>query len=190
MKSFLSRSTSATSACRYPSRRRWRPCSILITRTLLPGLLLVATAAFAGAQEGDDGPRSKRGARGNFAERDAERMARVLQLTDDQKAEWRRLGEEHDASVRPLLRQMRDITERLETEASLENPDPTVVGQSELDRRSVAGQLRASRIRVDEDLARLLDGDQTIRWEALRNNSRGGPGGAVGPRGRGPRSQN
>lgn len=163
--------------------------SILITRTLLPGLLLVATAAFAGAQEGDD-RHSKRGTRGDFAEREAERMARVLQLTDDQKAEWRRLREEHDASVRPLLRQMRDITERLETEANLENPDPTAVGQLELDRRSVAGQLRAPRIRVDEDLARLLDRDQTIRWEALRNNGRGGPGGAFGSRGRGPRSRN
>ena len=164
--------------------------SILIARTLLPGLLLVATAAFAGAEEGDDGPRSKRGARGDFAEREAERMSRVLQLTDDQKAEWRRLREEHDASVRPLLRQMRDTTERLEAEANLENPDPTAVGQLELDRRAIARQLRAPRVQMNEDLGRLLDRDQTIRWEALRDNGRGGPGGASGPRGRGSRPRN
>ena len=163
--------------------------SILVARTLLPGLLLVATAAFAAAEEGE-GRQSKRGARANSAERDGERMARVLQLTEDQKSEWLRLREQHDATVRPLMRQMRDITERLETEANLENPDPTAVGQLELDRRSAARQLRTSRAQVDEDLARLLDRDQTIRWEALRDNGRGGPGGASGPRGRGSRPRN
>jgi len=117
-------------------------------------------------------------------------MARVLQLTEDQKEQWRRLREEHEASVGPLMRQMRDITERLESEANLENPDPTVVGQLELDRRAVARQLRTSRIQVDEDLKRLLDRDQTIRWEALRENGRGGFRGRFGPGSRGPRPRN
>ncbi len=146
--------------------------SIRIARILLPALLVVAATAFAAAQEGD-GPHSKRGARGDFAARDAERMARALQLTESQQEEWRRLREEHEASVRPLMRQMRDVTERLETEANLQNPDPTIVGQLELDRRGIVRQLRESRVQVDEDLARLLDRDQTIRWEALRENGRG-----------------
>lgn len=163
--------------------------SIRIARILLPALLVVAATAFAAAQEGD-GPHSKRGARGDFAEREAERMARVLQLTEDQMEEWRRLREEHEASVRPLMRQMRDVTERLETEANLQNPDPTIVGQLELDRRGIVRQLRESRVQVDEDLARLLDRDQTIRWEALRENGRGGFRGPFGPGGRGPRPRN
>ena len=158
--------------------------SILVARTLLPGLLLVATAAFAAAEEGE-GRQSKRGVRG-----EAERMARVLQLTEDQREEWRRVREQHEATVRPLVGQMRDITERLETEANLENPDPTVVGQLELDRRNIGRQLRASRTQVDEDLTRLLDRDQTIRWEALRENGRGGSRGPLGPGGRGPRPRN
>lgn len=163
--------------------------SIRIARTLLPALLVVAATGFAAAEEGE-GRQSRRGARGDFAERDAERMARVLQLTEDQKEQWRRLREEHEASVGPLMRQMRDITDRLESEADLENPDPAVVGQLELDRRAVAGKLRTSRIQVDEDLKRLLDRDQTIRWEALRENGRGGFRGPFGPGGRGPRSRN
>ncbi|MDE2979052.1 MAG: Spy/CpxP family protein refolding chaperone [Acidobacteriota bacterium] len=163
--------------------------SIRIARTLLPALLVVAATAFAAVEEGED-RQSRRGARGDFAERDAERMARVLQLTEDQKEQWRRLREEHEASVGPLMRQMRDITERLESEANLENPDPTVVGQLELDRRAVARQLRTSRIQVDEDLKRLLDRDQTIRWEALRENGRGGFRGRFGPGSRGPRPRN
>lgn len=163
--------------------------SIRIARVLLPALLVVGATAFAAGQE-DDGPRSKRGARGDFAERDAERMARVLQLTEDQQEEWRRVREQHEASVRPLLSQMRDITERLETEANLENPDPTVVGQLELDRRSIGRQLRTSRAQVDEDLARLLDRDQAIRWEALQENGRGGSRGPFGSGGRGPRPRN
>ena len=85
---------------------------------------------------------------------------------------------------------MRDITERLETEANLENPDPTVVGQLELDRRSIGRQLRTSRAQVDEDLARLLDRDQAIRWEALQENGRGGFRGPFGSGGRGPRPRN
>ncbi len=163
--------------------------SILVARTVLPGLLLVATAAFAAAEEGE-GRQSKRGMRGDFAERDAERMARVLQLAEDQREEWRRVREQHEENVRPLLSQMRDISERLETEANLENPDPTVVGQLELDRRNIGRQLRASRTQVDEDLARLLDRDQTIRWEALRENGRRGSRGSFGPGGRGPRPRN
>lgn len=160
--------------------------SIRIARTLLPALLVVAATAFAAAQESDSS-HSKRSTRGKFAERDAERMARVLQLTEDQKEEWRRLREEHEASVRPLLRQMRDITERLESEADLEDPDPAVVGQLELDRRAVARQLRDSRVQAHEDATRLLDRDQRIRWEALEENGRGGFRGLFGPGGRGPR---
>ena len=163
--------------------------SIRIARTLLPALLVVAATAFAAAEEGE-GAGSKRGARGDFAERDAQRMARALQLTESQQEEWRRLREEHEASVRPLMRQMRDLTERLETEANLQNPDPTIVGQLELDRRGIVRQLRESRVQVDEDLARLLDRDQTIRWEALRENGRGGFRGPFGPGGRGPRPRN
>ena len=163
--------------------------SIRVARVLLPALLLVAATAFAAAQEGD-GPHSKRGARGDFAERETERMARVLQLTEDQMEEWRRLRGEHEASVRPLMRQMRDITERLETEANLENPDPAVVGQLELDRRAVARQLKESRVQAHEDATRLLDRDQRIRWEALQENGRGGFRGLFGPGGRGPRPRN
>ena len=163
--------------------------SMSIARILVPGLLLVAGTVVAAAQE-DEGRVSKRGARGDFAERDAERMARALQLTESQQEEWRRLREEHEASVRPLIGQMRDVTERLETEANHQNPDPTIVGQLELDRRSIARQLRESRVQVDEDLARLLDRDQTIRWEALREGGRGGFRGGSGSGGRGPRSRN
>lgn len=163
--------------------------SLRIAGTLLPALFVVAAAGFAAAEEGE-GRQSKRGARGGFAERDADRMSRVLQLTEDQKEEWRRLREEHEASMRPLLRQMRDITERLETEANLENPNPTVVGQLELDRRAVAGQLRDSRVQAHEDATRLLDRDQRIRWEALQENGRGGFPGLFGPGGRGPRPRN
>ncbi|MCY3963464.1 MAG: Spy/CpxP family protein refolding chaperone [Acidobacteria bacterium] len=160
--------------------------SIRIARILLPALIVAAATGFAAAEEGE-GRQSKRSARGDFAERDAERMARVLQLTEDQQEEWRRLREEHEASVRPLMRQMRDITERLETEANLKNPDPALVGQLELDRRAVARQLRDSRVQVHEDATRLLDRDQRIRWEALQENGRGGFRGLFGPGGRGPR---
>lgn len=163
--------------------------SIRIARVMLPALLVAGATAFAAAQE-DDGPRSKRGDRGDFAEREAERMARVLQLTEDQREEWRRVREQHEATVRPLVGQMRDISERLETEANLPDPDPTVVGQLELDRRSIGRQLRESRAQVGEDLARLLDRDQAIRWEALQENGRGGFRGPFGSGGRGPRPRN
>ena len=163
--------------------------SMTIVRTLLPGLLIVAAAAAAGAQEGD-GPRSQRGVGGDFPERQAERMARVLQLTEDQKSEWRRLHEEHGANVRALIREMRDVADRLEAEAELEDPDPTVVGQLELDRRQVARQVKASRDQLNEELMRLLDHDQTIRWEALRENERNGRRGPFGPGARGPRPRN
>ncbi len=162
--------------------------SIRIARVLLPALL-VGAAAFAAARE-DDGPRSRRGARGDFAERDAERVARVLQLTEDQREEWRRVREQHEANVRLLASRMRDITRRLETEANLENPDPTIVGKLELDRRRIGRQLRESRTRVDEDLARLLNRDQRIRWEALQEKGRGGFRGLFGAGGRGPRPRN
>ncbi|MYB19611.1 MAG: periplasmic heavy metal sensor [Holophagales bacterium] len=163
--------------------------SIRIARTLLPALLVLAATGFAAVEEGED-RQSRRGARADFAERDAERMARVLQLTEDQKEQWRRLREEHEAKVGPLMRQMRDITERLESEANLENPDPTVVGQLELDRRAVARQLRTARVEAHEDATRLLDRDQRIRWEALQENGRGGFRGLFGPGGRGPRARN
>ena len=164
-------------------------------RALLLGLMITAPVAVFAAEEGDK-PRAKRGMHGDFAEREAERMARVLQLTEDQKAEWRRLREAHEESVRPLMRRMRDITERLETEADLENPDPAVVGQLELDRRTVGRQLRTARTEAHEAMTRLLDRDQAIRWEALIENGRGGPRGPFGPGGpfgrdgRGPRSRN
>lgn len=160
--------------------------SMTIVRTLLPGLLLAATAAVAGAQEGD-GLRSERGVRGELPERQAQRMARVLQLTEDQKSDWRRLHEEHGANVRTLIRDMRNVADRLDAEAELEDPDPAVVGQLELDRRQIARQVKASRDQLDEDLTRLLDHDQMIRWEALRENERNGRRRPLGPGGPRPR---
>ncbi len=162
--------------------------SILIARTVLLGLTLAAVAAFAGAQEGDKAG-AKRSGRSGAAEFDVDRMARVLQLTEDQKAEWRRVSEDHRAQVRPLLREMRELSQRLEEEANGAAPDPAVVGQLELDRRGVAQRLTAAQGAVEKDLVRLLDREQKIRWDALRENDRSGRRGPFGRRGRGPREE-
>lgn len=162
----------------------------LVAGTALLGALLAAPTVFAGSPEGEGEKQSRRGDRAAVADREVDRMARVLQLNEDQKAEWRRLSEEQGAQTRPLFRQMRDITERLEEEASGEAPDPTVVGQLELDRRDVARKLGASRRAAEEDLVRLLDREQRIRWEAVRDNDRAGRRGRFDRGGRGPRSRN
>ncbi len=147
---------------------------------LFAGFLLAAAPMAAQDEE-------RRGKRGDFAGRQMERVARVLQLTDDQQAQWRAAHEQHGATIRGLMTEMRDLHQRLNDEAESAAPDATAVGQLELDRRAAGKRIEAARQALNEDLEALLDHDQRIRWETMRES---GPGGRGGPAGRGPRGRN
>ena len=162
--------------------------SVPIAGAVLLGSALLAPASFAGQAKDDGEKRAGRASsRADGAERGVEGIARVLRLNEDQKTEWRRVSREHQAEIRPLLREMRDLSAKMDEEATREAPDPAVIGQLELDRRDVFGRLRTARSEMDEDLVRLLDRDQRIRWETLRDRDRTGRSGAFDRRGFGPR---
>ncbi len=143
--------------------------------------LMAAVLLSAGPAAAQGGER--RGQNADSAERQMGRMARVLQLTDDQQEEWRTVHEQHGATIRGLMTEVRDLRQRLDEEAESAAPDATTVGQLELDRRAVGKRLAAAREALSEDLEALLDHDQRIRWETMRES---GPGRRGGPRGRGP----
>ncbi len=149
------------------------PRAARLALSLFPALLIVVAGVVA-AQDRDR-PGRDRGDRADLGQRHAERLARALQLTDAQQEEWQRLQQEHRTAVRALMADMRNLTQRLDRAASVEDPDPATVGQLELDRRAIGEKMRDLRAHLDEAQFNLLDHDQKIRWEAVKENLRRGP---------------
>jgi Spy/CpxP family protein refolding chaperone len=155
------------------------------TRTLLAFALVAPLAAPALAQPGAGpgrGPGMAPGMGGPGAgpgagwsddqieqhlEMRADRIARDLKLTVDQKANLQKLLADHMAAARPQMDQMRQAGQELRQLLQSESPDPTEVGSRVIAMKQLREQLKAERKSFEDDFAKTLTPEQAFAWQAL-----------------------
>jgi Spy/CpxP family protein refolding chaperone len=175
-----------------PSTPRNR--SLFVRGGMVAAATLLSVAGWAAVQPGAGGGPSfaERGGHrsgegpGHFQDRRNERLARVLELTDEQIAQWEAAQLAHREATEPLRDQIQANQEALHT--LLEDPaaDATAVGETMLNGRSLRGEVEAAREALEAQLEALLTPAQLDRYEAIRaagGERRGRPG--AHPRGRG-----
>ncbi len=146
-------------------------------------LSTVATAATAQPPEG------RRGERGNHEARALKHQARlfeILDLSEDQQEAWNEIHEAHRAVTEPLRERMQ--ANREATREALESSnDATAIGELQLQGRALREEMKSAHEALQTDLTALLDDEQRIKFETLREG-RGGRRGKHGRRG-GPRGR-
>jgi Spy/CpxP family protein refolding chaperone len=127
--------------------------------------IVVAAVASALAIPEGMGPRGRdRGRDGGRETRLAERLG----LTEEQRAAWKSLHEEHEAEMEPLRQEGRELHERLQAEMKTGNPDSAAVGTAFLELRKHREKLEASRKAFETRLSGILDEEQKTRFETLK----------------------
>jgi Spy/CpxP family protein refolding chaperone len=133
-------------------------------------------ASMVGAQPAD-GP--GKGRPGRFM---ADRMARVLDLSDDQKASFQKALEQQRPQMQTLHQQLRDNHQKLDDALKGDNPDPATVGQLVIQGQALMKKGRALRDQASQALRGLLTPEQQAKFDAMESLRQGG---GFGP-GRGP----
>jgi len=124
------------------------------------------------------GPRGERmGPRGPM-----ERMARYLELTEQQKEQARQLFEAQRPQMEALREKMRDNGERLRQAIESAAPDATLVGELTLEQHRLRGVGKAQREEMQKAFKALLTPEQLKKAEAMEAARELG----MGPRGRRP----
>jgi Spy/CpxP family protein refolding chaperone len=99
---------------------------------------------------------------------DGERIARYLELTDDQRESLRGLAERHRADVEPLFAERRDLHAELRQLVEQPSPDPAAIGRLVLELAGQREAVRASREAFAGELDAVLVGEQKVKWQHLR----------------------
>lgn len=170
-------------------------------RLTLAALLLAAPALATGGpgRPGAFGPGHGPGRGPGFGpgfgiEERLDRLADLLDLDQSQRAAFEQLRAEHRLAARPKLERMRALHEELDALLDGGSNDAAAVGGKMLAIRQLRDELRAEREAGEAELVKLLDAEQRIAFETLkeaRETMRGpgrGPGfgHGFGPRHGGP----
>jgi Spy/CpxP family protein refolding chaperone len=153
------------------------------TKAMLAATALWLGAALAGAQPAD-GPGGPPKGSGGFR---GDRVARVLDLTEDQRAAFQKLLEEQRPQMEALHKQMRDNHQKLDAALEGANPDSRAVGQIVIQGHALRKQAEAQREQASQALRGLLTPEQQAKFDALRSlreDGGFGPGFGPGPFGR------
>jgi Spy/CpxP family protein refolding chaperone len=156
--------------------------------TLLAVSALWLGAAFAGAQpvEAVERVRNQPGWSGGAG------MARALELTDEQKAAFREVLEQHRTKLQSLGEKMRQNHQALEAALKGDDPDPATVGKIAIQGRALRKQVEADREQMKQALREFLTPEQQTKLDLLESmrgrEPRFGPGGPapLGPGGQPP----
>ena len=103
------------------------------------------------------------------------RMARALDLTEDQKASVKALMAEQRKAVEPLRAQHRELRQQIRQQLDSGNPDPAAVGRLTIQAHTVGEQLRDARAQMKDKISALLTPEQKTRLDALEK-AHGGRG--------------
>jgi len=144
---------------------------------------IVATAA-ALAVAGSLSAQPAQGPRGERMgpRRPMERMARYLELTEQQKEQARQLREAQRPQMEALREKMRDNHQRLRQALESETPDATLVGELTLEQHRLRAQGKAQRDEMQRAFKALLTPEQVTKLEAMEAAREHG----MGPDGRRP----
>jgi len=147
------------------------------------GLAATGAALYAQSEDGPPGPGGRHG-RGGFG---LLRMARGLDLTEEQKASFKAFADEHRQAMEPLWRKHRELRQEVRKQLDAGDADAQTVGQLTIDARQVAQQMAESRKQVKEKFEALLTPEQKTKLEQFESRrGKRGPRGFFGPGRRGP----
>ena len=132
------------------------------TLAVLGAAGLALGVAAAGAQP--PGPGGPRGAR---MER-AEGMARFLGLSEEQKAQVRKVMEGERAKHEALREKLEENRERLQQALENANPDPLSVGELAIESHRLREEGKALREAQDKAVRALLTPEQQAKFDAMR----------------------
>ena len=139
------------------------------------GVLMLGAGAYAANTPEDEGTGRRHGRHGMAPFR----MARALDLTDEQRAAFKQILEEQHKASEPLRTQHRELREQIRQQLE-GNADATTVGQLTIQAHAVGKQLHESRAQVRERFEALLTPEQKAKLEALKSQrgtrERGRPG--------------
>jgi Spy/CpxP family protein refolding chaperone len=146
---------------------------IRISVAVMAAVVLGSGAYLASAQ---DGP----GERGHGRGRGGERIARFLDLSDEQQATWKSMHEKHQADMQPLREEGKALHEKLKAAMDAPTPDATQVGQATLALKAHREKVHAAQEAFKAQLAATLNPEQKTKFDALQEMHRGGPEGRRG----------
>jgi Spy/CpxP family protein refolding chaperone len=145
--------------------------SRLATATGGLAVALLVGGSIAGAQPpAPDGP-------GGWGPDRPRRLARILDLTDAQKAQLKTLLEQYRPQMQALREQTRDNRARLREALASPQPDPTTVGEMVIEEHALREKGRALREEVEKAIQGFLTPEQK-RKQAILEQARTllGPG--------------
>jgi Spy/CpxP family protein refolding chaperone len=131
--------------------------------------VLAAGVGWAAAQAPGNAPVSHGQGRG-------QRLADYLGLSDEQRATWKSLQEQHKTEMAPLMQEGRDLRDRLNTATNAANPDPNAVGQATLAMKQHREKIKASQEAFETRLTATLTDDQRTKFDAFKAANHGGRG--------------
>ena len=149
---------------------------LLTTATALA--LGLATAAVAQPPEGRGF-----GRRGPGGPGDQGRIARYLDLSDDQRQQLEGFAQEMRTSIEPLMQQQREL--RGQRRGALEAQDPCALGEAELASHALRTETKRARDAFKGNLQSILTDDQKRKLEMMEA-ARAARGRGRGHRGPGP----
>jgi len=106
----------------------------------------------------------------------ADRLAELLDLTDEQRAAAEALHASHRAQAEPLRDEMRQLGEELHGLLDAGSSDAEAVGAKVIRMHEVKAEMQASRQQLDEQFSALLTSEQQAAWAALKESRRGPEG--------------
>jgi Spy/CpxP family protein refolding chaperone len=115
------------------------------------------------------------------------RMARGLDLSEEQRESFKALADEHRQAMEPLWQKHRELRQEMRKQLDAGNADAQAVGQLAIDAHQVAQQMAESRRQVKEKFEALLTPDQKTKLKEFESRrGKRGPRGFFGPGRRGP----
>ena len=103
-------------------------------------------------------------------------MAEHLGLSEEQRATWKSLYEQHRTEMEPLRQEGRDLHERLARALDATSPDPTAVGLATIAMKQHRDKIKAADEAFQTRLTGTLSEEQKTKFEALKAANRGGHG--------------
>jgi Spy/CpxP family protein refolding chaperone len=98
-----------------------------------------------------------------------ERLAAFLELTDQQREEWKALHERRSGNAAAQREEMQALHERIRGLTESENPDATAVGELVIEAHRKMSAHRAEAEAVHAEVLSILTPEQQERFEAMQS---------------------
>lgn len=142
-------------------RTKARGRAQLAVLAVLLGVLTLSTGLHAQSGSEEDASR----------ELTLDRIAKALDLSEEQQAEWKAINQKHAATTKPIVDEMEALSKQIR-DARGKDADKETIDSLLEQRKALSQKLSAEREVQDDALAGLLSGDQKQRWDRLKKADR------------------